>query len=576
MPKYAGILGAKNTPQMEGLPGMVENNAGGYAYTIDKWKQLERFLILGSIGGSYYVGERKLTKENAGIVQECLKEDYEKAVDTIVAVSDAGRAPKNDPALFALAVASADARPEARRYALGALPRVARIPTHLFQFVGVAEDLRGWGRGMRRAIGDWYNRQTPDHLAFEIAKYQQREGWSNRDLLRLAHPKGATQVHNDIFRYIVKGEVRETLPAIIKGVELARGNPNPNAVTSFINNYGLTREMIPTECLNDKDVWRALLQRMPLNAIVRNLGKMTTVGLLDSNLRDETKLIFDRLTDEKYIRESRLHPVSIMLASAVYEQGHGMKGKLKWSPVPKIVEALDRAFYLSFANVEPTGKNYLIGLDVSGSMSALIANTPLSARVGAAAMALILSRTEKNVETVAFSSGGWRPAPPTMSTQYVTQYTLKTIFHPLYGYVQQTVPVQVARPSAWGNWDQREGGVVPFPIHASDRVKDVVKKTDNLPFGGTDCALPIIYAMEKGLKVDVFVTITDNETWAGKVHPSEALRQYRQKINPRAKNVVLGMTATEFTVNDPNDPGGLDVAGFDTSVPAVVADFVRG
>jgi len=43
-----------------------------------------------------------------------------------------------------------------------------------------------------------------------------------------------------------------------------------------------------------------------------------------------------------------------------------------------------------------------------------------------------------------------------------------------------------------------------------------------------------------------------------------------------AKAIVVGMTSNGFTLADPNDRGMLDVVGFDTSVPAVIADFVRG
>ena len=46
----------------------------------------------------------------------------------------------------------------------------------------------------------------------------------------------------------------------------------------------------------------------------------------------------------------------------------------------------------------------------------------------------------------------------------------------------------------------------------------------DLPFGGTDCALPMLYATRKRLPVDAFVVMTDNETWAGNIHPVEALR----------------------------------------------------
>ena len=50
---------------------------------------------------------------------------------------------------------------------------------------------------------------------------------------------------------------------------------------------------------------------------------------------------------------------------------------------------------------------------------------------------------------------------------------------------------------------------------------------------------------------------------------------YRSEFVGDAKAVVVGMTSNGFTLADPNDRGMLDVVGFDTSVPAVIANFVR-
>ena len=78
----------------------------GFAFAVDDWARLERFLILGSEGGSYYATERALTVENAQAVVRCLEADAERALRTIVQVSDSGRAPKNEPAVLALAIAA--------------------------------------------------------------------------------------------------------------------------------------------------------------------------------------------------------------------------------------------------------------------------------------------------------------------------------------------------------------------------------------------------------------------------------------------------------------------------------------
>ena len=123
-------------PQSEPLDErQVENSAGGFVYQVDQWKRLDRFLILGSSGGSYYAGERKLTIDNIKAVQECLKIDGLRTVNRIVEISDSGRAPSNDPALLALAFAASKGDDATRSAALDALPKVARIATHLFHFV---------------------------------------------------------------------------------------------------------------------------------------------------------------------------------------------------------------------------------------------------------------------------------------------------------------------------------------------------------------------------------------------------------------------------------------------------------
>jgi 60 kDa SS-A/Ro ribonucleoprotein len=39
---------------------------------------------------------------------------------------------------------------------------------------------------------------------------------------------------------------------------------------------------------------------------------------------------------------------------------------------------------------------------------------------------------------------------------------------------------------------------------------------------------------------------------------------------------VIGMVSNGFSIADPEDPGMLDVVGFDTATPGVVAGFARG
>ncbi len=86
---------AKKTPQSQPIPGkekiMERNNAGGFSFTADMWTRLERFLILGSSGGTYYVSQNDLTKVNVDNVRACIAADGPRAVQTIRDISLAGR-----------------------------------------------------------------------------------------------------------------------------------------------------------------------------------------------------------------------------------------------------------------------------------------------------------------------------------------------------------------------------------------------------------------------------------------------------------------------------------------------------
>jgi 60 kDa SS-A/Ro ribonucleoprotein len=119
-------------------------------------------------------------------------------------------------------------------------------------------------------------------------------------------------------------------------------------------------------------------------------------------------------------------------------------------------------------------------------------------------------------------------------------------------------------------------GLGPLAISPGQRLDDAVRAVSGLPFGGTDCALPMLYAIEREREVDTFVVYTDSETWAGEVHPAEALRDYRRASGIDARLIVVGMVSNGFSIADPEDAGMLDVAGFDTSTPEVIAGFASG
>jgi len=515
-----------DVPQTVVTEGKVRNSAGGASFEATALTKLERFIILGAEGGTFYSGERALTIAAAKNVAEMIEKNGVEVVRIVSEISDAGRAIKNNPAIFVLALCAASKDQAVVKAAFDALPKVCRTGTHLFTFAEYVDSLRGWGKSLKNGIANWYNSQELDKLAYGAIKYQQRNGWSHRDLFRLSHTKAEDTSRNALYRWIVRREKTDgvDLPGIVAAYEKVQADKTVKSAIQGITEFNLSFEMLPTELLKEQKIWEALLPKMGLTAMLRNLGKMSSIGLL-GDLSDSAKLVVSRLSDAAALKKARVHPVSIMCALRIYAQGRGDKGTLTWSTNARIVDALNDAFYKTFEYVEPTGKNFLLAVDCSGSMfgSQVVGAAGMDAATGAALMAMTVARTEKNFVIVGYGhrNVGKLPISPNM--------TLETIMNTMRNF----------------NW------------------------------GGTDCALPFMYADENKLQIDVFGNFTDNEVWAGPTSVDTALNRYRNKYVENAKMFVAGMCVNDFTIANPADPLQMDVVGFDTSMPAAVGAFAK-
>lgn len=526
-----GAISTRTTPQNRPAgPQQVPNAAGGYGFAIDDAARVRRFLTLGVDGGTFYTQARDLAIANASVVERMAHDDPDTLISTIVEISEAGRAPSARPALFALAYAASI--PEASRAALDVLDRVARTGTHLLTFAGYVEAFRGWGRGLRGAVGRWYAAKDPDALAYQVVKYRARGGWSHRDLLRLSHPVRTDGPGRCVLDWVTHGAVGADVPPIIEGFTLAASAETPGRWADLVRRYRLTWEMLPDAALGHREVWEALMEAgIPTGALIRQLPRLTRLGVLSPG-GGLTGAVADRITDPDTLARARVHPIAVLLAQRTYASGHSARGTSQWQPVPKLTDALDAAFYASFGSVRPSGARTLLALDVSGSMSAPIAGLPISAREASAALAMVGLATEPDATAVAFTAGN--------------------------------------------RWQWDASAIAPLDISPRRRLDDALRVVDAMPMGATDCALPMLWANRAGAQIDTFVVYTDNETWAGAIHPHQVLRQYREATGIPARLVVVAMTATEVSIADPDDGGMLDVAGFDAAVPDLVSDFSAG
>jgi 60 kDa SS-A/Ro ribonucleoprotein len=517
------------TPQTQALPGreaeMVVNSAGGVTFQLDQWGYLDRFLILGSDRPSYYASAKKLTMNAGKNVIACVKADGVRTVKRIVEISLGGRAPKNDPAIFALALCVVHGDAETVSAAYQALHQVCRIGTHLFQFVAALDELGKWNSAAKRGIANWYLKKNDEKLALQLLKYQSRDGWSHRDVLRLAHVKPETQVQSNVFRYVVKGaeglQEGAEVPQLLVDFEELKQADAKTALRIIASNPNVTWEMIPTQLQRDVSVMSALLPNMGMTAIIRKLGQLTNVGVIKP-LSQDLKVVLSKITDADQIKSARVHPITILNAFNQYKKGRGDKGSLTWSPVQQVLDALNDAFYDAFQYIESRGEGYLLGVDCSGSMwGASVSGTSLTAAEVAGVMALAIAKRE---------------------------------------------------PNYWiGGFNTRMG---ELKITPSMRLDSVLSVMERFSWGGTDCSLPMLHALENNMdNVNKFVVITDSETWAGRMQPVEALARYRKKYVHSAKLIVCGTSVTDFTIADPNDPGMMDIVGFDSAAPQLIQSF---
>lgn len=540
------------TPQSQPIPGrtdQVRNAAGGYVFEKDLWTRVEDFLILGTTGGTYYVGEDKLTADNANVVFRAIAADGPRLVRLLTDISTARppRAPKNRPALFALAAAFARGDADTKQAAKAALPRVARTTDHLASWFGYYKNLGGKqsgsgtapraGRALRSALGSWFLRDDVNAVAFRACKAAQRktasgEAFTLRDVLRIAHPQADSAQRRALFGWIAGNvsddDARGAVPAIDDFLT-AKAVTSPAEAVRVVTERRVPWEFLPDAMLREPAVWDALIDTIGMTALIRNLARMTRIGTLKP-MHDATHRAVARLTDGEALAKARIHPMDVFLALRVYASGQSQPNRRadvqRWTPVPAVLDALEEAFEASFGNVAPSGKRLLVAVDSSGSMSwgqVMSGGSPLgtSYEVGCA-MAVILARIERgNCHVIDVDT-----------SVHASKVTPRTNLREI---------------ASW----QPSGG-------------------------GTDLSLPFAWVLRERMSVDGVVVFTDNETWAGRQHPTQALGAYRRQVSSAARVIVASLTATGHSIGDPRDEGVLNMAGLDASLPLVVNGFIRG
>lgn len=530
------------------------NNAGGETNIITQEDAFVRFLVLGTEGGTYYTDERKQTLQATENMVGLFRRAPMIYLDILRAFADSNRVVKHRTVLFALAVAlkyageiSGSSQQQRVHANLHTVARSAiRTGSHMQEFNAFCKALgKGWGRSRRGIVRRWFESRDADSLAYQILKYRNRYGWTQRDLLRVSHPKVSDSASNALLKLVVsEGDSidLDLLPETAVDYLRLQAAKTPKEAAVIIANAStsIPWEFVPTELLGSPDVWTALLPSMPQHALLRNMGRMSANGTLDD--AHNRSFVSERLLESSAYK--RVHPFTVVQAMLVYRSGGGVRSNLAWVPHNKIVNALDAAVMLAYGQLPHIKQRLAIGLDVSGSMGITnLLNVPgLTPYMAEAVIALAIKRSSPHSHVLGFTT--------------------------------TVEPIELS-----------DGMTVWDAMGAIMRLGNRM--------GGTDCSLLFQAAAANNVTVDGFVTLTDNETWAmsdaysagwrGRIsgaagrrgNPQATLGEYRKRFNPHASSVVGAMTVTDFTIADPNDLRQLDIVGMDSAYPNILAQFLN-
>ena len=517
----------QNIPQTQPTDNrQIKNDAGGYVYSASDFELLDRFLIIGTVGGTYYADQSKLTQEGLDLCAKLATtvETGLALVKCLREVSEGGLALRQDYALVALAIAAASIHQEVRQAAYAAVVPVCRTASTLFQFVSYLRGRRGWSRGLRSAISAWYLHRNQYSLAYQVVKYRRRHGWTHKQLLQKVKPAVGEHESKNVIRFIV-GKEYDSVPEIISRYMKAN-TPIEVLTKDEIKHLASTlpREALPLEWLNSSEVWEALLygdngKGMPLTALIRNLGKMTNAGLLVPN-SDATRYVVGELMNITRIQQARIHPMALFTAYKTYGQGHGEKGSMSWSPVNAVIDALMHSFELALGNVTPTGKRLCVAVDSSGSMQS------------ATCMGI----------------------PGTTATQLSAAMTY------MHYKTEPITPVTCL-------FDTR---VQEIKFASDVTLERFINRIPN-EGGGTDGNLPFLMAKKENC--DAAVIYTDGQIWASR-NITQTIKEWRSGAEHR-KALAVHTSTANHNMLDGSDLRNLNIAGFSADAGHLVTDFLR-
>jgi 60 kDa SS-A/Ro ribonucleoprotein len=263
--------------------------------------------------------------------------------------------------LLALASCPEFAGPETNSAALASLPKFALNAGDLLIYASVVAKHRGWGRGLRSAIADWYLSRPIRQLAHEAVCYPEHDGWTHGDLLRLTHPKPANADQQALFQWMADGELGHWAPKnpdtsdlrhLVAYERMKRASSEWEAV-AVMEQFRLPWDMIPSEWAASPRVWESLTFDLSYDAVLQNLVRLASMGLLTPQ-SELAALVTARILDRGRLTRAEVHPATVLETMDAYASN---------DPLWVIEDALETAFRMSLDNLPLLGTRVAVAID---------------------------------------------------------------------------------------------------------------------------------------------------------------------------------------------------------------------
>ncbi|XP_063701689.1 RNA-binding protein RO60-like [Culicoides brevitarsis] len=415
--------------------------------------------------------------------------------------------------------------------------------------------------GLKSFLQKWYDKQTLEQLTEMIGEHRKLNGWRHRDIVSLAHIKFADAAKKKVIdvafqrgsKFVADstGNEDETVQKLVD-ICRVRMSEDPTEVSELVSKHKLRFEHLPSALYKTPEIWEKCLPVLSYSALLNCLHILQDLNLLTPQQGLAKKVGF-AIGNPKTLKEAKLHPFKLYTELQLYENNerytenvheqHRAKkvAKLKITPNKEIVKKLRTAFEQSFDHYPATGARLIITLDNRHAMyTKKVLSKNVSKHISCFEASLIIALT----------------------------------------YLKRERDVKIL---TYTDDEGTDGGIEVLPLQKSMSFEDALQfcKTRQRDKTLSSLELPWNFAKTKGMKADVFMTITDSIIRNAPLAkpPTQAISAYKKAVNmSNVRHVLIGLANPKrtFETLGPEEGRILEVAGFTSNTAKVVDEFIKG